>query len=185
MNADADAEPPPALYHFSEEGGIARFEPRAPLERPHIEPMVWAIDEWHAPMYFVPRDCPRACFWAGPATSPDDRERFLAGTDARMVVAIESSWLAPLRAAVLHRYRMPPATFVLQDRDGGHWVSRQPVVPLAVEPVGDLLAALAAAGVELRITPSLIALWQRVVRSTLCFSGTRLRNARGWDPTLF
>jgi hypothetical protein len=39
--------------------------------------------------------------------------------------------------------------------------------------------------VELRITPSLIGLWQRVVKSTLCYSGTRLRNARGWDPALF
>ena len=58
-------------------------------------------------------------------------------------------------------------------------------MPLAVEPVGDLLAALATSGIELRITPSLIPLWQRVVRSTLSFSGTRLRNARGWDPALF
>ncbi|MDQ6905547.1 MAG: hypothetical protein M3176_01840, partial [Chloroflexota bacterium] len=34
-------------------------------------------------------------------------------------------------------------------------VSRELVVPLSVEPVGDLLAALTDAGVELRITPSL------------------------------
>ena len=175
----------PALYHFSEEADIARFEPRAPLERPAIAPRVWAIDDWHAPMYFVPRDCPRACFWPGPATSADDRERWFGGVDARMVIAIEASWLARLRTTALHRYTMPSATFVLDDPDGGHWVSRQPVVPLAVDPVGDLLAALAGAGVELRLTPSLISLWQRVVRSTLHFSGTRLRNARGWDPSLF
>jgi uncharacterized protein DUF6886 len=173
------------LYHFSEESGIARFEPRAPFERPAVEPMVWAIDEWHAPMYFFPRDCPRACFWPGPGTSDDDRERWFGGVDARMVIAIESDWMERVRRTALHRYRMPPTTFVLGDSDGGHWVSREPVVPLAVEPVGDLLSALATAGVELRMTPSLIGLWQRVVGSTLHFSGTRLRNARGWDPALF
>jgi hypothetical protein len=178
-------DPLPALYHVSEEAGIERFEPRAPLARPHVEPLVWAIDDWHAPMYFVPRDCPRACFWAGRDTSPDDRERWLGGSEARMVVAVESTWLERIRAASLFRYRMPPATFVLHDHDGGHWVSRHAVEPLAVEPVGDLLAALAAADVELRMTPSLIGLWQRVVRSTLHFSGTRLGNARGWDPALF
>ena len=176
---------PPVLYHFSEEAGIARFEPRAPLERPTVEPMVWAIDDWHAPMYFVPRDCPRACFWAGPATSDQDRERWLGGVDARMVIAIEAAWLDRVRTSALHRYLMPPATFVLHDSDGGHWVSRDPVVPLSVEPVGDLLAALATSGVELRIPPALIPLWQRVVRSTLHYSGTRLRNARDWDPSLF
>jgi hypothetical protein len=178
-------EPPPALFHFSEQAGIARFEPRAPLERPEVEPMVWAIDEWHAPMYYLPRDCPRACFWAGPATSDQDRERWMAGSEARMVIAVELAWLERIRQVALYRYRMPPDGFVLHDHDGGHWVSRQPVMPLSVEPVGDLLAALARASVELRITPSLIGLWQRVVRSTLCFSGTRLRNARGWDPSLF
>ena len=64
----------------------------------------------------------------------------------------------------------------------GHWVSREVVVPDRVELVGDLLAALVAAGVELRITPSLVTLWQRIARSTLSFSGTRLRNARGRVP---
>jgi hypothetical protein len=27
----------------------------------------------------------------------------------------------------------------------------------------------------------LIGLWERVIRSTLAFSGTRLRNAQGWE----
>ena len=55
------------LYHFSEDPTIERFVPRAPLARPEVEPLVWAIDEWHQPIYFVPRDCPRVCFW--PLTS--------------------------------------------------------------------------------------------------------------------
>jgi hypothetical protein len=49
-----------------------------------------------------------------------------------------------------------------------------------VEPVGDLLAAIAEAGVELRVTPRLGPMWRRVWKeSSLEFSGTRLRNALG------
>jgi hypothetical protein len=33
-----------------------------------------------------------------------------------------------------------------------------------------------AAGIELRIVPDLMAVWQRVIASTLEFSGLRLRN---------
>ena len=170
------------LYHFSEEPGIARFEPRARAENTSGEPpCVWAIDDWHAPMYYVPRDCPRACFWPGSVTSDADRERWFAGVDAKMVIAIESAWLERLRRTTLYRYELPPATFVpARDDESGHHVSREAVEPIGVEPVGDLLAALAAANVELRITPSLYELWQRVFASTLQFSGTRLRNARGW-----
>ena len=55
------------------------------------------------------------------------------------------------------------------------------VQPLRVEPVGDLLSAIAAARVELRVTPRLGPLWRLVwQKSTLEFSGTRLRNALGW-----
>ncbi len=168
------------LYHFSEEPGITVFEPRPPSARPEVEPLVWGIDAWHAPMYYVPRECPRACFWPGTQTTDDDRERWFGGIAARMVIAIESAWLGRLRAATLYRYTMPNATFAPNDATAGHYVSRAPVVPVAVEPVGDLLAALAAAGVELRVTPALVELWQRVIASTLEFSGTRLRNAQGW-----
>jgi hypothetical protein len=71
------------------------------------------------------------------------------------------------------------------DHAGGHWVSREAVTPVSVEAMPDLLTALAGAGVELRVTPSLVTLWQRVIKSTLEFSGTRLRNARGYDEALF
>jgi Family of unknown function (DUF6886) len=173
------------LYHFSEEPDIRLFEPRSPIERPEVEPMVWAIDEWHQAMYFVPRDCPRACFWPGTQTTDADRERWFGGIEARMVIAVETGWLERIRETVLYRYEMPKATFVLNDETAGHYVSREAVTPLSVEPVGDLLPAMAAANVELRVTPSLVELWRRVVRSTLCFSGTRLRNAAGYDPALF
>lgn len=130
-------------------------------------------------MYYFPRDCPRACFWPGARITADDRERWLAGVDAKMVIAVESRWLERIRSTVLYRYTVPEGTFELHNATAGHWVSRGAVIPQNVEPVGDLLTALAGAGVQLRITPALADLWARVIASTLEFSGTRLRNAEG------
>jgi len=165
------------LYHFSEDPTLTSFAPRAPIERRDVEPMVWAIDEWHAPMYYFPRDCPRACFWPSLRTTAEDRERWFGHVDAKMVIAVESAWLKRIRATALYRYSMPPGSFVRLDETAGHWGSRESVTPLAFEPVGDLLDALVAADIELRITPSLAELWQRVISTTLACSATRLRNA--------
>ncbi len=63
---------------------------------------MWVIDDWHAPMYYLPRDCPRACFWPGPQTMPGDRERWFSGVDARMVIAVESEWLSAIRSTTLY-----------------------------------------------------------------------------------
>ncbi len=169
------------VYHFSEDPAIRSFAPHVAATSASREAYVWAIDAWHSPMYYTPRDCPRACFWAGPKTSDPDRERWLGPVQARMVIAIESSWLDRLRATELHRYSFDARHFTPHDATAGHFVSRETLTPLAVEPVGDLLRALAAADVELRITPSLIRLWEQVIRSTLAYSGTRLRNAIGWE----
>ncbi|MGB2694844.1 MAG: DUF6886 family protein [Dehalococcoidia bacterium] len=169
------------LYHFSEERDIAVFEPHRAATSNVDEELVWAIDEWHAAMYYFPRQCPRACFWPGPKTSEDDCERWFGGIDARMVIAVEAGWLERIRSTTLYRYSMPESTFRLTDATAGHWVSDERVEPLAVEPVGDLLAALTIAGAELRITPSLVELSRRVIASTLEFSGTRLHNAVGWE----
>jgi hypothetical protein len=145
------------LYHFSEDATIERFVPRAPLAHPEHEPLVWAIDAWHAPIYYLPRDCPRIGFWPLPTTTPADRERWFGAASGRMVIAIESAWLDRLRTARLYRYLMPEESFESLHDHGVH-VSRQPVVPRRVEPVGDLLEALTAAEVELRICPSLVPL---------------------------
>lgn len=169
------------LYHFSEEPDIRVFKPRiAPSSNNQDTPYVWAIDEWHAPMYYTPRDCPRACFWPGEETTAEDRERWFGAVDARLVICIESGWLERLRSATLYRYAMPRASFLPMAHGGGHWVSESAVTPQRCEPVGDLIAAIGSASVELRITPSLVELWKRVIASTLEFSGTRLRNAKGW-----
>jgi hypothetical protein len=169
-----------SLHHFSEDPAIIRFVPRPPLALPDVEPLVWAIDDWHAPAYFFPRDCPRVCFWPLPTTTPDDNARWFAAVPGRMVIAIESAWLERLCAARLYRYRMPEETFV-NIHDHGVHISREPVTPLSVVPMGDLLAALADAAVELRITPSLVPLGRAILQTTLHFSLIRMRNAWGWD----
>lgn len=170
-----------ALYHFSEDPAITRFEPHiAKTSLIQDEALVWAIDDWHAPMYYTPRDCPRACFWAGTKTTQQDREQWLRGSRPRFVMCIESGWLQRLRDTTLYRYCMPEEPFTSMGHDGGHFTSREAVKPLRVEPVGDLLQAIAEANVELRVMPRLGPMWRRVWQdSTLEFSGTRLRNAMG------
>lgn len=174
------------LHHYSEDPDIACFHPHiAKTSSIQQETFVWVIDEWHAPMYYVPRDCPRACFWAGERTTALDRERWLHGLEPRFVMAVEANWIDRIRRAVLYRYEMPPATFTPRLDDSGHYVSRETVVPLRVEPMGDLLGAILGEGVELRVVDRLGPIWRRIHReSTLHFSGTRLRNALGYPSEL-
>ena len=168
------------VFHFSEDPSIARFEPRVPEHRRgEVDPLVWAIDEWHQPMYLFPRDCPRILLWPLHTTTAEDRSRWFGDSEARMLAHVERGRLDRIRAARVHRYTFADEGF--EDlRDVGMWVSRAAVVPEVVEPVGDLLAALRAANVELRVLERLTPLrdaWD----STLHASGIRLRNAIDWD----
>jgi len=158
----------------SEDPTLLRFEPHLRPGHDADEPLVWAIDTRHLPLYWFPRDCPRATFWAHEHTSDDDIAQFLDGDGGRRVHVIESAWLERMRTTRLFAYRMPDATFERHDR---FWVSRAVVEPLELVEVGDLLALHACAEIELRIAPALLDLWDRVVSSTLDFSGIRLRNA--------
>jgi hypothetical protein len=163
-----------ALYHFSEEPGIARFEPR--YSELANDTLVWAIDAAHAHLYLFPRDCPRVTFYAGPETSEADKERFLS-LGASRVVAIEAAWLSRLREARLYRHELPAEGFELYDECAGYWVRRNAVEPVRVDALDDLLGGLAALDVEVRIVPSLWPLYEDVVASTLQFSIIRWRNA--------
>jgi len=166
------------LYHFSEDPSITRFEPRvAPTSNLQDRPLVWAIDAEHAHLYYFPRQCPRVTFYAVESTTNADIERFMALSAAKHVVAIESAWLPAMRSTRLYRYEMPLEGFELQDAGAGHYVNDDVVVPLRVDPVGDLIDAHATAGVELRVTPSLWPLYEAVIASTLPFSIIRWRNA--------
>lgn len=169
------------LYHFSEDPNIAVFAPRAPLTHPEYEPMVWAIDDWHAPVYFLPRDCPRVCFWPLPTTTSEDYARFFGAVAGRMVIAIESAWYERLCTTQLYRYTLPEATFTSVYDHGVH-VSRETVTPLCIEPFGNLAAQLLQAGVELRVCPSLVPLGTAIIQTTLHWSLIRMRNVQGWKP---
>jgi len=157
-----------SLWHFSEDPELGHFEPR--------DGKIWAIDEEHSWLYWFPRDCPRACFWAVESTTADDVERWLDGDGERRVAVIESSWLERLRTVELYAYRLPREPFdVVQD--GRFYIASAPVDALGRVEVGDLLARHAGAGIELRIAPALYPLWDRVIETTLEYSGIRLRNA--------
>jgi hypothetical protein len=170
-------EGPRALWHVSEDAAIARFEPHRAATALTDEPLVWAVDTRHLPLFWFPRDCPRGTFWAGPQTSDEDAQRFLLGAADR-VHAVESGWLEAIRTARVVAYRLPEETFEPHPEVGGYWVSREPVEPVEVVEIGDLLARHAEAGIELRLVRSLAPLWQRVIASSLEFSGIRLRNAQ-------
>lgn len=162
------------LWHASEDPSIELFRPHRAATAPAGDEVLWAIDTEHQPSYWFPRDCPRATFWAGQDTTAADAE-LLHGS--RRVHAIEWGWWERFRAARIFLYRLPEAPFELHDENAGYWVAREPVEPLEVVELPDLLGAHAEARIELRLVESLWPLWNRVTGSTLCFSGIRLRNA--------
>lgn len=105
------------LFHFSDDPAITRFEPR-PVLTPSPRaagrewlngPLVWAIDEWHQPMYLFPRDCPRILVWPKPESVAVDLETWWQDRTCRMVAYIEQRWLGALRSARLHRYEFASA----------------------------------------------------------------------------
>ena len=172
-----DGEGPFALWHFSEDPGLARFRPRAPAATPEARPLVWAVDTRHAPMFWFPRDCPRGCIWPGPGTTPQDRERFFGQCAAGRVHVMEAGWLGRVRECRLYAYRLPGRTFRPHATVGGYWVAEETVDAIERVAVGDLLRRHADAAIELRITPSIWPFWRRVASSTVLFSGSRLRNS--------
>ena len=159
---------------MSEDPTLDVFVPHHNELHANDEPLVYAVDTRFVWLYWFPRDCPRACWSANDGTSDEDVERWLDGDRTRRVAVIESGWLERMRTVKLYAYRMPPETFEPWDK---FFVSRQTVVPLELVELGDLLGRHADAGVELRIAPTLHPLWERVIRTTLDFSGIRLRNA--------
>jgi len=168
------------LYHYSEDPTITVFEPRAPLAHRDAEPLVWALDEWHKPMYLTPRDCPRVLFWPLPSTTAGDRERWWTGVADRIVLAIEAAWFERLHTTTLYRYVLPDESFTSLN-DAGMHISRSTVVPLAVEQLGNLIDEIRKAEAELRVCSSLVPLGKAIITTTLHYSLIRMRNAHGWD----
>ena len=98
-----------------------------------------------------------------------------------MVTAIEAGWMERLRTTTLYRYVLPGEGFETKPDEVGTYISRQTVVPLRVEPVGDLISALVEARAELRICRSLRPLGEAIIASSLDFSLIRMRNAQDRD----
>ena len=169
------SEGPHALWHVSENPRIARFEPHVSATAAEREPLVWAIDTRHLPLYWFPRDCPRGTFWAAAETAAADAERLLARSSR--VHVIEESWLDRMRAATVFAYRLPEEGFEPHPEVGGYWISRAAVEPIEIERLDDLVGRHERASIELRVLPSIWPLWHEVAGSTLEFSGIRLRYA--------
>jgi hypothetical protein len=177
------------LFHFSEDPGIARFDPRpvrTPVDRPAGQewlngPLVWAIDEAHDILYLFPRECPRILIWPIARTTAEDRAQWFGDGRRRAIAFIEERWAPRLRTATLHRYELPAVSF--EDLgDAGMWVSRSAVRPIRCEALRWLPHALETRNVELRALPTLTPL-RDIWSTTLHASGIRLRNSEGWgDP---
>jgi len=170
---------PERLFHFSDAPGITRFEPRPPPSASSgvTDHVVWAVGERLRHNYLLPRNCPRVTFYPTPNSTPADVARLMAGTSAGHVVAIETGWMPALRHGHLYQYELPPETFVPVDEGAGYYISREPVIPLGIISINDLLGELLACDIELRVMPSLWPLCDAVVASSLHFSCIRMRNA--------
>jgi len=167
-------EGPHALWHVSENAAIERFEPHVSATAQSPEQWVWAVDTRHLPFFWFPRQCPRGTFWATASTTSQDAELLFK---ASRVHAVEAGWLDRIRRARVVAYELPGENFARHPEVGGYWLSAGPVEPLDVVELGDLLELHAVSGIELRIVPNLWPLWNRVIASTLEFSGIRLHNA--------
>ena len=165
-----------ALWHYSEDESLSRFEPRALAGDPGAQPLVWAVDTRHAPMFWFPKDCPRGCIWPVSTTTPLDREQFFGHSAANRIHVVEAAWLARMQACRLYAYRLPADSFQPHEV-GGYWVSAEPVEAVERVVIDDLIGRHARAGIELLITPSIWPFWRRVANSTVEYSGSRLRNA--------
>ena len=168
-------EGPHALWHVSESAAIKLFEPHVSVTASSSEARVWAVDTRHLPLYWFPRECPRGTFWATSDSTAQDAELLEGSTRVHVV---ETGWLERMRATRVIAYRLPETTFTPDPEVGGYWLSREPVVPVEVVELGDLVARHEKSGIALRSVPNLWPIWNRVVASTLEFSGIRLHNAQ-------
>jgi len=120
-------EGPRALWHVSEDPTITHFAPRLRRQQaPTDQPLVWAIDTRHLPLYWFPRDCPRCTFWASDRTTDADVARFLDGRRSARVHVIEGRWLERVATTALQLYRMPERTFMETPDSAGFWSAARP-----------------------------------------------------------
>lgn len=168
---------PDVVFHYTEDGTISRFVPHVPQTNPSHPPAVWAMDAEHSPLYWFPRDCPRISVWAN-----DDAQRAILRdtfeTDATRICACESHWVDGMRRARVYRYAFDGDQFAPWTGAEGQYISGEVVIPRSVDVLDDLIGLHAEAEVELRFTPKLGSLMDRMLGSGLPFSFVRIRDAR-------
>jgi hypothetical protein len=99
-------------------------------------------------------------------------------SEASRIVAAETHWMERVRDGKLYRYVFGAAAFEPWGEADGQYVSHDVVYPERVELLDDLFALHAAAAVEVRFTPRLGALMDRILESGLPFSFVRIRDAK-------
>lgn len=114
------------------------------------------IDEWHSPLYFFPRDCPRIALWPVETTSPPDRAHFKQLTKGRMKLFIERPYEREWREGRLWVYEFGDLQRFEDTGDIGVWVSRESQVPDRVRLLADMPGAAEAAGIEVAVVDSLV-----------------------------
>jgi hypothetical protein len=164
------------LLHFSEDPEIKVFRPHVARTAVEREALVWAVDETHAPSFWFPRQCPRACCWRHERDTSAIARALLGGA-ARMH-AVEEAWLERIEKCVLYAYRFEEGPFVSHLAEAGYWTTKEEVRPLSVEPVGDLLERHQDAGIALRVVPNLWPVIDQILGSGLRFSIIRKANAQ-------
>ena len=168
---------PAVVCHYSEDPDITEFTPHVPATNPTSAPLVWTIEPAYAPLYWFPRDCPRVTVWAHDG---EQRDRLRAAWECvagrlHFAGAGDEAWL---RQTQLFEYSFAPDAFAPWPDAEGQWVAREIVQPVGVRPIGDLVAAHATAGVELRFDVDLAARRAEVVASGLPFSIVRWSERR-------
>lgn len=164
------------LYHFSEEKDISIFKPRT--SKTSVKPVVWAIDSEHALHYYFPRNCPRVIYWKTKQTNEQDLASFFLESSVHKIIVVETGWLKQIRETTLYKYTFEKDSFELFDENAGYYVSEEEIIPIRVEPVGDLLGKLVDEKIELRFTPNLLPIRNRVATSSLGFSIIRFSYAK-------
>lgn len=167
------------LFHVSDDPAISIFKPRpSPSAFEKIKgDLVFAITDTLLHNYLLPRDCPRVGFYAGPATTKEDAQRFLGTATAPYVLAIEKGWLNRIIAATIYLYELPSGPFELLDECAGYYIAYEAVKPIAIRPIPHIMEELLTKNIELRLVPSLWPLADAVVKTSLRFSCIRMRNA--------
>ena len=127
--------------------------------------------------YLLPRDCPRVSFYAGPATTPKDADRFLGAATSPYVLAVEKAWLPGILKETVYLYELPAASFELLDECAGYYIAYEEVEPVAVRTIHPIMDELLARDIELRLVSSLWPLADAVTKSSLQYSCIRMRNA--------